>query len=143
MKTVHELLVAKGHGALAVAPDASVYDALKLMADKNVGAVLVMDGSNLVGILSERDYARKIILQGKSSKTTPVREIMTEQVTYARPDNSVEDCMVKMSSKRIRHLPVLDDSRLVGMISIEDVLTAIVTNQKQTFDQLTQLSHVW
>jgi CBS domain-containing protein len=102
-----------------------------------------MDGSNLVGILSERDYARKIILQGKSSKTTPVREIMTEQVTYARPDNSVEDCMVKMSSKRIRHLPVLDDSRLVGMISIEDVLTAIVTNQKQTFDQLTQLSHVW
>ena len=143
MRSVRELLQAKGYGVWSIGPDASVYDALQLMADKHVGALLVLDAGKLVGILSERDYARKVILQGKASKTTPVREIMTAQVVCAHVDESIEEAMVLMTNKRIRHLPVLDGERLVGVVSIGDVVKAIALNGKQTFDQLSQLSLMW
>ena len=143
MKSVQELLQAKGHGVFAVEPDASVYDALQLMADKNVGALLVLDAGKLVGVISERDYARKVILQGRASKTTPVREIMTAQVVSAQADQTIEEAMVLMSNKRIRHLPVLDGERLVGVISIGDVVKAVAISGKQTFDQLSRLSLTW
>lgn len=143
MKTVQDILKAKGHGVWSIAPNASVYDAIELMADKDVGALLVVDADKLVGVLSERDYARKIILRGKSSKTTPVREIMTGQVVSVSADQTIEEAMVLMSNKRVRHLPVLDDSRLIGVISIGDVVKAIAMNGKQTFDQLSRLSLSW
>ena len=143
MKSVQELLQAKGHGVWSIRPDASVYDALQLMADKNVGALLVLDAGKLVGILSERDYARKVTLQGRASKATPVREIMTAQVVCAQADESIEEAMVLMTNKRIRHLPVLDGERLVGVVSIGDMVKAIALNGKQTFDQLSRLSLTW
>jgi CBS domain-containing protein len=133
---VQELLRSKGHDAWSIGPDASVYEALELMAEKNIGAVLVMEGDRLVGILSERDYARKVILQGKASKSTPVREIMTEQVLYVRPDQSIEDCMALMTGKRVRHLPVLKGERVTGVISIGDVVKAIISEQAFMIEQL-------
>jgi CBS domain-containing protein len=119
-----------------MAPDAMVYDALKLMADKNVGAVLVMDADRLVGILSERDYARKVILHGKSSKDTPIREIMTQRVVYVRPEQTAEECMALMTDKRVRHLPVLEDDQVVGVISIGDVVKSIISEQEFIIEQL-------
>jgi CBS domain-containing protein len=119
-----------------MAPDAKVYDALKLMADKNVGAVLVMDADCLVGILSERDYARKVILHGKSSKETPVREIMTGRVVYVRPEQTTEECMALMTDKRVRHLPVLEDEKVIGVISIGDVVKSIISEQGFIIEQL-------
>src|SRR6266851_2600271 len=107
MTAVSQLLQAKGQDIWSIAPDASVYDAIQLMADKQVGALLVLDAQKLVGIISERDYARKVILQGKSSHTTRVSEIMTTTVFYVRPEQSLEDCMAVMTSKRVRHLPVM------------------------------------
>jgi CBS domain-containing protein len=136
MKTVRELLRAKGYDIWSVAPDDSVYDALKLMADKNVGAVLVIEAGNLVGILSERDYARKVILKGKTSKDTPVREIMTEKVVYVRPDQTSDECMALMTNKRVRHLPVVEDDQLIGIISIGDVVKAIMSHQEFMIEQL-------
>mgnify|MGYP001814477748 FL=1 len=119
-----------------MAPDAMVYDALELMADKNVGAVLVIDAGRLVGILSERDYARKVILHGKSSKDTPIREIMTQRVVYVRPQQTAEECMALMTDKRVRHLPVLEDDQLVGVISIGDVVKSIISEQEFIIEQL-------
>jgi CBS domain-containing protein len=113
-----------------------VYDALELMADKNVGAVLVIDADRLVGILSERDYARKVILHGKSSKDTPIREIMTQRVVYVRPEQTTEECMALMTDKRVRHLPVLEDDQVVGVISIGDVVKSIISEQGFIIDQL-------
>ena len=136
MKSVSQLLRAKGHEVWWITPDTSVYDALKLMADKNVGALLVLEADNLVGIFSERDYARKVILKGKSSKDTPVKEIMSSQVFYVRPEQSIEECMALMTDKRIRHLPVLEGNQLVGMISIGDVVKAIISEQEFTIKQL-------
>lgn len=136
MKTVRELLQVKGYDIWSVAPDTSVYHALELMADKNIGAVLVMDSGNLVGILSERDYARKVILKGKSSKDTPVREIMTHDVICVRHDQSNEECMALMTNKRVRHLPVLEHGRLIGIISIGDVVKAIISEQEFMIEQL-------
>ncbi len=143
MRSLHELLQAKGHGVWSIGPEASVYDALKLMADKDVGALLVLDAGKLVGVISERDYARKVILQGKASKTTPVREIMSAQVVSAQAGQTIEEAMVLMTNRRIRHLPVLDGERLVGVVSIGDVVKAIALNGKQTFDQLSRLSLTW
>ena len=118
---VKKLLAKKGHDVYSVSPDTTVFDALKLMAEKEIGALLVLEGENLVGIMSERDYARKVILKGKASKETAVRDIMTSKVIHVSPDAKVEKCLGLMTKNRFRHLPVLEKDRLVGIISIEDV----------------------
>jgi len=121
MKTLKQLLEAKGKNVYSIAPDARVFDALKLMADKSVGALIVMEGSRIVGILSERDYARKVILHGKSSHDLQVREIMTGKVIAVQLSQTVEECMALMTDKRIRHLPVTDGGSLVGIVSLRDL----------------------
>lgn len=137
MKTVRHLLQAKGYDIWSIAPEVSVFEALKLMADRNVGAVLVIDArGDLVGIFSERDYARKVVLKGKTSRDTPVRDIMTEKVVCVRADQSIEECMALMTGKRIRHLPVLDGGDLVGVISIGDVVKAVISEQEFMIEQL-------
>ncbi|MEW5979285.1 MAG: CBS domain-containing protein [Acidobacteriota bacterium] len=136
MKTVRQLLNVKGTEVYSVTPQTSVYDALKVMADKNVGALLVLDDSGLLGIFSERDYARKVILKGKSSKEMVVSEIMTSKVDSVSPDDSVRACMQLMTEKHIRHVPVLDGGRLVGLISIGDVVKAIISDQEFVIEQL-------
>jgi CBS domain-containing protein len=137
MATVRSVLQSKGRQVWSVHPDATVLDALKLMAEKNIGAVLVMDGDALVGILSERDYARKVTLAGKNSKDTLVSKIMTLRVFYARDEQSVDDCMALMTQKGIRHLPVLGDGdRVIGVISIGDVGKAIIAGHEFTIAQL-------
>jgi len=136
MKTVTQLLRAKGHEILSVSPELPVFEALQVMADRNVGALLVVEGGGLVGIFSERDYARKVILKGKTSKETPVREIMSSHVLYVRPQQTIEECMALMTDKRVRHLPVLDDEKLVGVISIGDVVKAIIAEQEFVIEQL-------
>ncbi|HKO23815.1 MAG TPA: CBS domain-containing protein [Chloroflexota bacterium] len=138
MTSVAHLLQTKGHAVWSIPPDASVYEAIKLMADKGVGALLVMEGQRLVGIVSERDYARKVILQGKSAWDTPVKEIMTDKVFYVRPDQTVEDCMALMTARRIRHLPVLDDHQVIGVVSIGDLVKAVISEQEVRIQQLEQ-----
>ncbi len=136
MKTVGQLLRTKGHEILSVEPETAVFEALQLMAEKNVGALLVREGERLVGIFSERDYARKVILKGKSSKEVPVREIMSSHVLYVRPEQTIEDCMALMTDKRVRHLPVLEDQKVVGVISIGDVVKDIISEQQFMLEQL-------
>jgi len=136
MKTVTQLLRTKGQQVLSVAPDIPVFEALEVMADKNVGALLVVEDERLVGVFSERDYARKVILKGKSSKDTPVREIMSSHVLYVRPEQTIEDCMALMTDKRVRHLPVMEEGRVVGVISIGDVVKAIIAEQEFIIEQL-------
>jgi CBS domain-containing protein len=136
MITVKDILRSKGHDVLSVTPDATVYDALKIMADKNVGALVVLDGEAVAGIMSERDYARKVILHGKSSREMRVREIMTPRVYYVRAEQNLQDCMAQMTDKHVRHLPVLDEERLVGIISIGDVVKAIIADQEDTIKLL-------
>src|SRR5437870_4511880 len=138
MTSVAQLLHAKGHAVWSIAPDSSVYDAITLMADKEVGALLVVEAQRLVGIVSERDYARKVILQGKSSRDTPVGEIMTDKVFYVRPEQTVEECMALMTAKRIRHLPVLADEQLMGVVSIGDLVKAVISEQEVRIQQLEQ-----
>jgi CBS domain-containing protein len=141
MKTVREILEAKSHKLLSISPRASVLEALELMADKDVGALVVLDGDSLAGIFSERDYARKVILHGKSSKATSVSEIMTQKVVCVRPDQSVEECMALMTDKRIRHLPVLDDRKVIGVISIGDVVKEVISEQRFVIEQLEHYIH--
>lgn len=136
MKTVAQLLRAKGHEVFSVSPETTVFAALQLMAEKNVGALIVLEGGRVVGIFSERDYARKVILKGKSSRETPVREIMSPRVLYVRPEQTIEECMALMTNKRVRHLPVLEEDRLVGVISIGDVVKAIISEQEFMIEQL-------
>lgn len=136
MATVRDMLRTKGHDIWSISPDASVYDALELMADKNIGAVLVRDAENLVGILSERDYARKVVLQGKTAMDTPAGEIMTDRVICVRPDETAEECMAVMTDKKVRHLPVLEGDQLIGVISIGDVVKAIIPEQEFLIEQL-------
>ncbi len=136
MKTVKQLLAAKGQSVWSVSTITPVFEALRLMADKDIGALLVLDEDQLVGIMSERDYARKVVLYGKSSKDTPVREIMTRKVFYVRPEQTVEECMALMTDKRVRHLPVLDDGHVVGVISIGDVVKSIISDQQFMIEQL-------
>jgi CBS domain-containing protein len=136
MKSLKQLLEGKGHGVWSTTTDTSVYDALKLMADKNVGALVVLDGGRLAGIFSERDYARKVILKGKSSREIPVSEIMTEKVISVRPDQTVDECMKLMTEKHIRHLPVLDGDLLVGVISIGDVVKEVIAEHESTIQHL-------
>ena len=130
MATVNQMLISKGNDVYTIAPDATVLDALRLMAEKDVGALIIMDGDTLTGIFSERDYARKIALQGKSSRTTPVWAVMTDEVVCVSPDLAADKCMAIMTDKRIRHLPVLDDGRVVGIISIGDVVKSIMADQQ-------------
>jgi len=130
MKTVRQLLDEKGRDVWAARPTDSVYSAIESMATKGIGALLVMDGDSLEGILSERDYARKVILKGRSSKDTQVREIMTPRVICIAPESRVEDAMALMTDKRVRHLPVLVDNRVDGMISIGDVVRAVIAEQE-------------
>jgi CBS domain-containing protein len=118
---VKKLLDKKGHDVYSISPDATVYDALQLMAEKEIGALVAIEDDKMVGILSERDYARKIILKGKSSKETPVREIMSSDVIYTSPDQKVRKCLSLMTKHHFRHMPVLENGRLVGILSIEDV----------------------
>jgi CBS domain-containing protein len=136
MITVRQLLRVKGHDVWSIAPDASVYDALNLMADKKVGALLVLKGEKLVGIISERDYARKVILRGKSSMETPVREIMTGEVVSVGPEQTIQECMALMTEQRFRHLPVFEEDRLIGIISIGDVVKVIISEQEFMIEQL-------
>jgi CBS domain-containing protein len=132
MNTARDLIAFKGGEVWSVDPDDTVFDALNLMADKDIGAVLVMEGERLVGMLSERDYARKVILRGKSSKTTPVREIMSTRVITVGPDQSCRDCMEIMSNHHVRHLPVIEDNYVIGVISVSDVMREIIYQQGQT-----------
>lgn len=141
MKTVNQLLQGKGGGVLSVTPETSVFDALKLMAEKNIGALLVMDGDTLRGIMSERDYARKVTLLGKSSHELAVRDIMSDKVVSVTPKQTVDDCMGLMTGRRIRHLPVLDNGRVVGVLSIGDLVKAVIEMQQQTIQQLESYIH--
>jgi CBS domain-containing protein len=136
MKTVRQILQRKGSGVYSVAPDSSVLDALQLMADRNIGAVVVLELDRVAGILSERDYARKVILKGKTSRDTSVRDIMTDRVYYIKPENTCDECMALMTDKRIRHLPVLEGDKLIGLISIGDVVNAIIEEDKYIIEQL-------
>src|SRR6476646_6393458 len=137
MKTASHLLKSKAHQSVhVVAPEASVFDALKLMADKNIGALLVMEAEKVAGIITERDYARKIVLMSRSSKETPVREIMTSAVMYVRPEETREECMVLMTENRLRQLPVVDRGRLVGIRSRGDLVKDIIAEQRFTIQQL-------
>jgi CBS domain-containing protein len=136
MKLVKHLLETKGHDVLSIDPDASVLDAVKLMAEKGVGALTVMVDSELVGVITERDYARKIILKGRSSDTTTVREVMTPDVITTSSSESVEKCMNMMTDSRIRHLPVVDDGVVTGIISIGDLVKAVIADQKEEIEHL-------
>jgi CBS domain-containing protein len=136
LTTVRQLINRKGNTIWSTRPDATVFEALELMAEKGIGSLLVFDGPQLVGIFSERDYARKVILKGKSSHSTAVSEIMTKNVIYVRPDQSMNDCMALMTDKRIRHLPVLEDDEVIGVISIGDVVKEIISEQEFVIGQL-------
>ena len=138
MKIVQQLLEAKGSDVWSVAPDETVYEAVRRMAEKEVGALLVMEGERLVGILSERDYARQVILKGRASRDTPVRDIMTRDVVTGRRDHRIDVCMARMTECRIRHLPIVEDSQVLGMISIGDLVKAIIAEQQATIEQLEQ-----
>ncbi len=126
----HLLEGKKVSGVVSIAPIAPVIDALKLMAEHGIGAVLVMDGQKLVGILSERDYARKVVLLGRTSATTPVSDIMSHEVVCARPGDDIHQCMQVMTEKRVRHLPILDRKEVIGLVSIGDLVKAVIDDQK-------------
>lgn len=136
MKTVKQLLQVKGSAVHAIAADASVLDAIKLMAEKGIGALVVLDAGRLAGVVSERDYARKVILHGRSSQDTAVREIMTDEVVTVRSEQTVEDCMALMTDKRIRHLPVVDAGKLAGVVSIGDLVKEVIADREETIKQL-------
>ncbi|MCZ6876560.1 MAG: CBS domain-containing protein [Acidobacteria bacterium] len=136
MNTIRQLLQTKGHDLWSARPDTSVYDALQLMDEHSIGALLVLDGDDLVGIFSERDYARKVVLKGKTSRGTNVEEIMSRRVSCVRTDQTIEECMALMTDKHIRHLPVLEDDKLVGVISIGDVVKAVISEQEFVIEQL-------
>jgi CBS domain-containing protein len=137
MKTAAEILKTKSSQAVhVIAPTASVFDAVSLMAKKGIGALLVMEGEDIVGIVTERDYARKIILMGRTSKETQVLVIMTAEVLYVRPNHTSEQCMALMTENRLRHLPVIDNGKLIGLLSIGDLVKDIISEQRFTIEQL-------
>ncbi len=136
MKVVKDILKNPGHKIWSVSPATTAYEALEVMADKNIGALLVFENEHLVGIFSERDYARKVILKGKASKDTPVSEMMTRQLFYVKPENTLTECMALMTSKHIRHLPVFDNNRIAGIITLGDVVKEIVSEQAITIKNL-------
>jgi CBS domain-containing protein len=134
--SVSAILAHKGSAVWSIAPNATVFDAIQLMAEKNVGALPVLENGKLVGIISERDYTRKVILKGKSSKETPVRDIMTLELVTAHPGDSISECMQVMTEKRVRHLPVMEGVEMVGLVSIGDLVRRIISAQTATIDNL-------
>jgi CBS domain-containing protein len=136
MTTIRQLLREKGNKIYSVGPDSTVYDAIRKMADENIGSLVVMEGGKIVGIITERDYARNVVLKGRASPATRVRDIMENRVLYAQPDQSVEECMAIMTDKRVRHLPVIDQGKEIGLVSIGDLVKSIISDQKFTIDQL-------
>ena len=136
MKSVEKVLRTKGSQAWHIAPQATVYEALQLMSEKEIGSILVLEEGEVVGIFTERDYARKLILKGKFSKDTAVRELMTQDVLYVEPQNTIEDCMVLMTKNRVRHLPVMDNGKLAGIVSLGDMVKHIISEQESTIAQL-------
>ncbi len=136
MRNVRHLLEAKAPEIFAIGPDAPVIDAVRMMAEKHIGALLVMEGARLAGILSERDYARKVVLQGRSSASTAVREIMTADVISVDPDDTTDHCMQLVTTRRIRHLPVLRGDDVLGIVSIGDLVKAVIQDQQMELDQL-------
>jgi len=136
MKTVSDILKTKGREVFTITPETIVFDALKTMADKNVGALVVMDGAKVTGILSERDYARKVILHGRSSRELETREIMSTKVYFVSPEHNIDDCMALFTNKRVRHLPVLQTDKLIGIISIGDAVKAVIAEQESTIKHL-------
>jgi len=141
MTTVRQLLDRKDRAVFSVGPEAPVLEAIRAMAEHHVGALLVMKGEALAGIVSERDYARKVILRGRSSSDTPVRDIMTPEVLTVSPDTSVQQCMQLVTDKRVRHLPVVEAGRVVGMVSIGDLVKALIAEQQQQIEQLESYIH--
>jgi len=138
MATIVRQMLARKSGVYALGPDATILDALRLMADKNIGAVLILSGDEIAGIVSERDYARKVVLLGKTSKDTPLSEIMTSNVICVEPGSTADECMALMTEKRIRHLPVVEQGKVVGVISIGDVVRAVVDAHQFTIRSLEQ-----
>ena len=136
MQTIKQLLETKGSDILTIDPDSTVYDAIKLMADHQVGSLLVMDKEKLLGIITERDYSRNVILKGKSSRDTLVKDIMITNILCVQPEKSVEECMALMTDKHVRHLPVIQNSNVIGIISIGDLVKAIISEQKFMIEQL-------
>lgn len=136
MINVGELLETKGHNVWSVGPEDSVFDTFKMMDEKHVGALAVMEGEKFIGIISERDYARQVILKDRTSKQTRVKKIMTRHVFYTHPEQTIDECLVIINQRRIRHLPVLDNEKLVGMISVGDAIKEIIKEQKYTIQQL-------
>jgi len=134
--TARHLLEQKGPNVWTIDPDATVFDALAKMAEKDIGSLVVMDGEKLIGIVTERHYSRNVILKGKTSPTTLVRDIMERNVIHVGPEQSVEQCMALMTDKRVRHLPVLEDKKVIGIVSIGDLLKSIISKQKFVIDEL-------
>ena len=141
MITIRQLLEQKGRDIVSIPPDATVFDAIAKMADNDVGSLVVIDAEGLAGIITERHYARNVMLKGKTSPTTPVREIMEKKVITVRPEQFVEECMALMTEKRVRHLPVMDGGKLVGIISIGDLVKSIISDQRFVIDQLEHYIH--
>jgi len=135
MATIRQLLLDKGNKVHSIGPEDTVYDAIRKMADESIGSLVVMDGGKIVGIITERDYARNVVLKGRASPATRVRDIMEPRVLYAKPDQSVEECMAIMTDKRVRHLPVIEQEKAIGVISIGDLVKNIISHQKFIIDQ--------
>jgi CBS domain-containing protein len=136
MTTIRQLLREKGHKICSVGPESTVYDAIRKMADEDIGSLVAMEGGKIVGIITERHYARNVVLKGRTSPATRVRDIMENEVLYAQPDQSVEECMAIMTDKRVRHLPVIEQGKEIGLVSIGDLVKSIISDQKFTIDQL-------
>jgi len=136
MNTLSQLLHGKGNQVWSIGPDATVYDAIHLMAEKGIGALVVLKDESLVGVISERDYARDVVLKDRSSKETLVKDIMSDKVVYADPHQTVDECLAVMTEKRIRHLPVMDGDQMIGLVSMGDLVKVIIAEQKLTIDQL-------
>ena len=141
MTTVQQLLAQKGRGVLSVRPEDTVYDAIKKMADENVGSLVVMEQGKLIGIITERHYSRNVFLKGRSSPQTRVADIMERNVVCVRPSQSVEECMALMNAKRVRHLPVIDDGTLLGIVSIGDLVKSIISDREFVIEQLEHYIH--
>lgn len=136
--TVRQLLNEKGHDVFTIGPDNTVFEAIQKMADQNVGSLVVIEDGNAIGIITERHYARNVFLKGRASPTTPVRDVMEATVLYALLDQTVEECMAVMTEKRVRHLPVIDQGKLIGIVSIGDLVKSIISKQEFVIDQLVQ-----